>query len=142
MGQIMIIDMAGLERKRRACRVGVVEAVTLAMRTPMDMHRSMQLGRTAEVQDAHKVYKAGATLLYNLYGYVLAGGADVFGPDMVGACNELASELAAKSLEAQTRTVLEKAARHAASRPEVVEEIQSALIKVRRVADNFAVELA
>ena len=133
-------DLGGLERKRRACRAGVVEAVTCAMRTLTQTWRSLcGSDPSKNVIDADKVYKAGATLLYNLYGYALAGGAGAFGPDMVRPCNELATELVVKCLAAQTASVLEEAVEHAARWPEVVRECEMALDKVTRLTEVVAI---
>ena len=132
-------DSGGLERKRRACRAGVVEAVTCAMRTLTEMWRSLcGSDPSKNVVDADMMYKAGATLLYNLYGYALAGSAGAFAPDMVRPCKELATELVVKCLAAQTASVLEEAVVRAARWPEVVRECEMGLGKVTRLTEVVA----
>ena len=132
-------DLEGLERKRRACRAGVVEAVTRSMCKVTEMWRSLCGSHPGKnVTDAEKIYKAGATLLYNLYGYALAGSAGAFGADMVRPCKELATELVVKCRAAQTASVLEEAVVRAARWPEVVRECQAALGKVTRLIEVVA----
>ena len=80
-------DLAGIERKRRACRAGAIVAVTLAMRKPLEMRAALRLGAHEHIEAADQLYRSAATLLYNLYGYVLAGGAGVFGAGVKPACS-------------------------------------------------------
>jgi hypothetical protein len=109
------------------------------MRTLTEMWRSLcGSDPSKNVVDADMMYKAGATLLYNLYGYALAGSAGAFGPDMVRPCKELATELVVKCLAAQTASVLEEAVVRAARWPEVVRECEMGLGKVMRLTEVVA----
>ena len=127
-------DGSGLERKVRSVRAGLVEAVTSCMLQPIQMRRSMKLKSFEAVVGSEDVYESGSVLLYNLYGYVLAGGAGAFGPAMVTGCEELAAELAARCNAAGTVRALEAVAKAAARWPNVVDECQKALAKVRHVS--------